>query len=97
MKNGYIKLLSIISDGKIHSGEMLATHLNVSRAAIWKSVKYLQALGLEIEAIRGKGYLLHNNLEFLSKEDIQDMISPMAKKSCRDIEVPFKIKSTNWS
>jgi BirA family biotin operon repressor/biotin-[acetyl-CoA-carboxylase] ligase len=83
MKNGYIKLLSIISDGKIHSGEMLATHLNISRAAIWKLVKYLQALGLEIEAIRGKGYLLHNNFEFLSKEDIRDMISPRAKKSCR--------------
>ena len=97
MKNGYTKLLSIISDGKIHSGEILATHLNVSRAAIWKSVKYLQALGLEIEAIRGKGYLLHNNFEFLSKEDIQDMISPRAKKSCRDIEVAFKIKSTNLS
>ena len=97
MKNGYTKLLSIISDGKIHSGEMLATHLNVSRAAIWKSVKYLQALGLEIEAIRGKGYLLHNNFEFLSKEDIQDMISPRVKKSCRDIEVAFKTKSTNLS
>ena len=97
MKNGYTKLLSIISDGKIHSGEILATHLNVSRAAIWKSVKYLQALGLEIEAIRGKGYLLHNNFEFLSKEDIQDMISPRAKKSCQDIEVAFKIKSTNLS
>ena len=97
MKNGYTKLLSIISDGKIHSGEMLATHLNVSRAAIWKSVKYLQALGLEIEAIRGKGYLLHNNFEFLSKEDIRDMMSPRAKKSCRDIEVAFKTKSTNLS
>ena len=42
MKKGYIKLLEIISDGNVHSGEELAAYLNVSRAAIWKSIKYLR-------------------------------------------------------
>ena len=63
MKKRYIKLLEIISDGDSHSGEELATHLDVSRAAIWKSIKHLENLGLEIEAIRGKGYRLYNKYE----------------------------------
>ena len=48
MKKGYNKLLEIISNGNVYSGQDLAASLNVSRAAIWKSIKHLQALGLEI-------------------------------------------------
>ena len=95
MKKGYIKLLEIISDGNVHSGEELAAYLNVSRAAIWKSIKYLRTLGLEIRAIRGKGYWLQKNFEFLSGHNIRDMMSPKSKKSCRDIDIVFEVKSTN--
>ena len=63
MRKRYTKLLEIISDGDIHSGEKLATHLDVSRAAIWKSIRYLKTLGLEIKAIRGKGYCLDKKFE----------------------------------
>tara|TARA_B100000586_G_C20086495_1_gene417894 strand:- start:560 stop:1534 length:975 start_codon:yes stop_codon:yes gene_type:complete len=95
MKKGYIKLLEIISDGNVHSGEELAAYLNVSRAAIWKSIKYLGTLGLEILAVRGKGYCLQKKFEFLSKQDISDMMSPGSKKSFRDIDIVFEVKSTN--
>lgn len=95
MKKGYIKLLEIISDGNVHSGEELAAYLNVSRAAIWKSIKYLGTLGLEIRAVRGKGYCLQKKFEFLSKQDISDMMSPGSKKSFRDIDIVFEVKSTN--
>ena len=36
-------LLSVLSDGEWHSGEDLGAHFNVSRAAIWKKLKQLQA------------------------------------------------------
>ena len=58
MKKRYTKLLEIISDGDVYSGEELAADLDVTRAAIWKSIRYLRTLGLEIKAVRGKGYCL---------------------------------------
>ena len=95
MKKGYTKLLEIISNGNVYSGQDLAASLNVSRAAIWKSIKHLQALGLEIRAIRGKGYQLLEKFEFLSKEEIRSMMTSKSKKSCKDIGVVFKTNSTN--
>ena len=84
MKKGYNKLLEIISNGNVYSGQDLAASLNVSRAAIWKSIKYLRTLGLEIRAIRGKGYWLQKNFEFLSGHNIRDMMSPKSKKTSCD-------------
>ena len=95
MKKRYIKLLEIISSGEVRSGEELATKLNVSRAAVWKSIRYLKTLGLKIKAIRGKGYCLDKKFEFLSPQDIRKMMSKRSKKSCQDIDIFFQIKSTN--
>lgn len=95
MKKGHAYLLSIISDGQLHSGESLATQLNISRAAIWKSIKQLELLGLHIEAVRGKGYRLNQPIELLSANKIKKLLSSQAKKSCRNIEVLFKTDSTN--
>ena len=95
MKKGYSDLLSIISDGKDHSGEDLAIELGVSRAAIWKSIKSLQALGLTIEATHGKGYRLLKPVELLSEKKIKSLLSLAAKKHCKRIEVLFNTESTN--
>ena len=95
MKKGYNKLLEIISNGNVYSGQDLAASLNVSRTAVWKSIKHLETLGLEIRAIRGKGYQLRKKFEFLSKEEISRMMTLQSKKSCKDIGVVFKTNSTN--
>ena len=95
MKKGYTKLLEIISNGNVYSGQDLAASLNVSRTAVWKSIKHLETLGLEIRAIRGKGYQLREKFEFLSKEEISRMMTLQSKKSCKDIGVVFKTNSTN--
>jgi len=95
MKKGHAYLLSMISDGDIHSGEELATQLNISRAAIWKSIKYLKSLDLHVEAVRGKGYRLLNQIELFSEKRIKKSLSPTARKCCQDIEVLFKTESTN--
>ncbi len=95
MKKGYASLLYIISDGKLHSGEALAIQLNVSRAAIWKSIKQLELLGIQIEAVHGKGYRLTHSIELLSEKKIKKLLSSKTKISCRNIEVLFKTESTN--
>ena len=95
MKKGLVLLASIISDGCFHSGQELASRLNVSRAAIWKSIKQLQELGLPVQEVRGKGYCLTNKVEFLSEQKIKNLFSPLAKQSCRKLEILFNPDSTN--
>ncbi len=95
MKKEYPSLLRIISDGNVHSGEVLAAKLGVSRVAIWKSIQSLKNMGLEISAISGKGYCLNTKLELLAGSDINNMLSEKIKRFCRDINVVLKIKSTN--
>jgi BirA family biotin operon repressor/biotin-[acetyl-CoA-carboxylase] ligase len=95
MKKGHAYLLSIISDGQFHSGESLASQLKISRAAIWKSIKFLQTLGVNIEAVRGKGYRLEHSIELLSEKKIKSTLLPQAEKSCRKMEVLFTTESTN--
>ena len=95
MKKGYADLLSIISDGEIHSGEELADELSISRAAIWKSIKHLRSLGLIIEATHGKGYKLHQPMELLSAEKISNKLSSIASRDCNKIDILFNTPSTN--
>ncbi len=95
MKKGYVELLSIISDGKVHSGEELANALGISRAAIWKSIKQLETLGLVIEATHGKGYRLLHPLELLSEKKIRNNLSAVAQANCNNIEILFDVTSTN--
>ena len=41
-------LMRLLSDGEVHSGEQLGEALGVSRAAVWKQLKKLEALGVEL-------------------------------------------------
>lgn len=92
---GHAALLSIISDGQFHSGQDIATQLDISRAAIWKSIKHLESLGLRIEAVRGRGYRLENQIELLSEKNIKKELSPIARQCCNGLAVLFKTKSTS--
>jgi BirA family biotin operon repressor/biotin-[acetyl-CoA-carboxylase] ligase len=95
MKTGHAALLSILSDGELHSGETLAHQLNISRAAVWKSIKRFESLGLEIEAERGKGYRLKRSVELLSAEKIRELLFPEVAQTCNKIDVLLKTDSTN--
>ena len=64
-------LLQTLSSGEFCSGQHLAEHLGVSRAAISNHVKALQTLGLDIFSLQGKGYRLSQPLSLLCEETIQ--------------------------
>lgn len=51
-------ILQLLSDGKFHSGEAIAKHLNISRTHVWNALQDAQQLGIEIFAVRGRGYKL---------------------------------------
>ncbi len=90
------QLLTILNDGRFHSGESLAGCLGgISRAAIWKTIQNLQALGLEIHAVRGRGYRLAEPVELLAAAAIQDGLTVAARSWVSTLEVHERIDSTN--
>lgn len=70
VKNEVIRLLEKNRE-KALSGQQLAEKLGVSRAAVWKAVKTLEAEGYAIQATRNKGYRLRPESDALSEEGIR--------------------------
>ena len=95
MKNALAGVFAALSDGRVHSGPALARRLGVSRAAVWRSVKRLSRLGLDISARQGRGYQLDHAVELLSAEKISRGLSAAAANYCKALEIRFDISSTN--
>ncbi|MDC0182655.1 biotin--[acetyl-CoA-carboxylase] ligase [Nitrosomonadales bacterium] len=93
MNNLLFPVLSILSDGKFHSGEMIAKHFNVSRVSVWQAISEAEKLGIEIFSVRGKGYSLSHSVQFIDEKKIKQSIGEMA--SCFNIKVFDVIDSTN--
>ena len=89
------RLLSLLSDGDHHSGEVLGAALGVSRMAVWKHIKALHELGIDISVQRGKGYRLPATLELLERERILAATASPCAKAISDIHVHLEVDSTN--
>ena len=61
--------------GRLVTGGQLAQRLNVSRNAIWKAIRALQAEGTKIVAAPNKGYRLTDANDTLSKSVIDDALT----------------------
>jgi len=70
-------LISRLNDGKIHSGQSLATEFGVSRTAIWKTAQRASKEGFNLRAVRGHGYQLVHPVDLLD----QDIIAKNVKSS----------------
>ncbi|MBO4493275.1 MAG: biotin--[acetyl-CoA-carboxylase] ligase [Ruminococcus sp.] len=79
--------------GDYISGAALAEKLGVSRNAVWKAVKSLEAEGFSISSITSKGYKLNEDNNRLSA----DLILPLldTKDIGRNIKVFDEVDSTN--
>ena len=88
------RVLRALAAGE-RSGAALARELGVTRAAVWKSVDRLRALGVEIEAAAGRGYRLARALELLDAGAIESALSPAARALSRGVEVAFDLDSTS--
>jgi len=76
MKEHSVKLsiLKALSQGGFHSGEELGEKLGVSRAAISKHIKGIQAWGVDVFRVQGKGYQLAKPMLLLDKEILQNSL-----------------------
>jgi BirA family biotin operon repressor/biotin-[acetyl-CoA-carboxylase] ligase len=79
--------------GLYFSGEELAGSLFVSRAAVWKAIKQLEAEGYQIDAVQNKGYCLASNNDMISPEGIRTYLNVENKEL--EIYVYEVTESTN--
>jgi BirA family biotin operon repressor/biotin-[acetyl-CoA-carboxylase] ligase len=89
------ELVAVLSDGKFHSGDELGLHFGVTRSAIWKAVKKLPELGLEIHSVRGKGYRLSDTITLLDEKSFLKSLAVANRSKIKELEVLGCIDSTN--
>jgi BirA family biotin operon repressor/biotin-[acetyl-CoA-carboxylase] ligase len=88
-------ILALMADGDYHSGEDLGGLLGVSRTAVWKHLQKLEAYGVPLESVKGKGYRLPGGLELLDAARIQRELSPTARGFLSELDVRQSVDSTN--
>jgi BirA family biotin operon repressor/biotin-[acetyl-CoA-carboxylase] ligase len=88
-------VLERLQDGRAHSGEDIAADLGVSRAAVWNQIKRLQAEGVEVHAVSGKGYRLPGGYEFLDREAINANLRQSTATQLREVHIDRVTDSTN--
>ena len=90
-------VLNLLADGYWHSGVALGDALGLSRAAVWKQVRALRALGLTVVAERIRGYRLERSLDLLSAATIRSGLVPATRQALESLDVMLVTTSTNES
>jgi BirA family biotin operon repressor/biotin-[acetyl-CoA-carboxylase] ligase len=88
-------LLVLLAGGQLRSGEWLAKELKVSRAAVWKGVERLRAVGVEVQAVPRRGYRLSKPVELLDAQRIVAELGPQSMPQLRALDLEFEVDSTN--
>jgi BirA family transcriptional regulator, biotin operon repressor / biotin---[acetyl-CoA-carboxylase] ligase len=92
---GHPPLLVLLADGEVHSGEWLARELHQTRAAVWKGVERLRAMGVDIQAVARRGYRLAHPVELLDAHRIRAELAEECKSHLHALELLFEVDSTN--
>jgi BirA family transcriptional regulator, biotin operon repressor / biotin---[acetyl-CoA-carboxylase] ligase len=88
-------LVATLASGAEWSGTSLAAALGVTRAAIWKQIEQLRALGLPVQAVAGRGYRLDAPIELLDAQRIEAAIERAHRAAIGAIDVHWQIDSTS--
>lgn len=76
MKPLTFAILRQLSHRDFLSGEELAARLDVSRASVWQALEGLEALGLPLQRVRGRGYRLPHPIQWLDVPAIRSALAP---------------------
>ena len=77
------------------SGSALAERFGVTRAAVWKQIENLRALGAPIVAQAGQGYRLDPAIDLLDAERIRAGLHARPGQRCCPVDVLWQVDSTN--
>ncbi len=86
-------LLSLLSDGTFHSGELLAQRLQVSRATVFNLLTSIEEFGITLQRVRGRGYRLSHPWQALQVEQIRHHLGEAAPRF--NVEVMAQANSSN--
>ena len=89
------RLLDALSDGRFHSGEELGALLGSTRAGVWKQLRRLRDMGIEVNAVRGRGYRLPAPVELLDAASITEGLSDSLRGTLGGVSVVLTTASTN--
>ena len=78
------------------SGQELCGQLEISRTAVWKNIKALEAEGYEIEAVQNKGYCLKQVPDVMGAAELESLLS--TKWVGKNVQFKSSLDSTNlWA
>jgi BirA family biotin operon repressor/biotin-[acetyl-CoA-carboxylase] ligase len=86
-------VLRRLADGDFHSGEALARAHQVSRASVWLAVRELEAMGVGVYKVRGRGYRLPQPLTLLDRSAVERHLGADRKRFA--VEIRDAEDSTN--
>ncbi len=87
------RLLTLMSDGEFHSGEVLARRLQVSRATVFNTMDEIEAAGVVLQRVHGHGYRLAQPWHKLDAQTIANALAQSAPRF--QIEVVAQANSSN--
>ena len=88
-------LIRYLADGNFHSGQQLGDAVGVSRSAVWKALQGLEPLGLDIQAVSGRGYRLAGRLELLARDAVLAELSRHSRALLNELMLFSLLDSTN--
>lgn len=88
-----LPILRLLSDGEFHSGAALAAQFCISRASIWNALQGIEALGIELFKVRGRGYQMPNPIDWYAQEEITPHLGRHAEVV--ELQVLEAVESTN--
>lgn len=83
--------MGLLADGQFHSGTELGESLGISRAAVWKQLQKLEAEGVSVESVKGKGYRLAAGLQLLD----QNLLNSELQQTLGPVHYSLTTASTN--
>lgn len=89
------ELVALLADGELHSGAAIARLMHCSRTTVWKQLRQLQNLGLEIAAMPGRGYRLLRPIELLDRTLLLQHMNAEAVTNLEALDVFGVIDSTS--
>jgi BirA family biotin operon repressor/biotin-[acetyl-CoA-carboxylase] ligase len=89
------RLLAMLATGEFYSGERLAKRLRISRGGVWKIIRSLQAIGIDVESVPRQGYRLPRAVDLLDRDAILAEMAPATRGLLNPLEVLLTVDSTN--
>lgn len=86
-------ILRLLADGRFHSGEEIASQLDITRATVWNALQDAGAMGVKLFSVRGRGYRLPEPIEFLNRKAVLEALG--TARSSIHLELHEQLESTN--